>query len=291
MASSNKNVPNVYTSPAETQNQEAVEVSIKTLLDAGAHFGHQTERWNPKMLPYIFGVRNNTHIINLDITLKLWERARKFVSDVLARGGTILFVGTKTQARDIIAQEAERCAGYHVTSRWLGGTLSNFQTIKNSIDRMKKLEDLLAEAEKPDTKVRLVKKERVTIAKQLEKLSATLGGIRLMKRPPDVIFVVDIIKEAIAVSEAKRLHIPVVALVDTNTDPNDVEFPIPSNDDAAKTIKLFTAGIADAVIEGKTSFESRMASEQSEKHGKGGESNGKSHHDVAEVTAADGLGA
>ena len=262
MDCSAQSVSNAYTSPAYTPSTEPVEVNVKTLMDAGAHFGHQTERWNPKMLPFIFGVRNNTHIVNLDLTIKQWERARKFISDVLGRGGSLLMVGTKNQAREIISGEAQRAGAFYVTTRWLGGTLSNFQTIKNSIERMRKLENLLTESEKPDTKVKLVKKEKLTISRELEKLSNSLGGIRTMRRPPDVMFVVDIIKESIAVAEARKLHIPVVALVDTNADPNLVDFPIASNDDASKTIRLFAGAVADAAIEGRQAYEARIPSDQ-----------------------------
>lgn len=234
--------------------QQSVPVNIRTLIEAGAHFGHQSEKWNPKMLPYIYGERNNVHVINLDLTVKLWEKARKYVVDRVSRGGEILFVGTKQQAREIVAEEARRCGAFYVTSRWLGGTLSNFQTIKNSIDRMRKLEELLAKSAEEGSQVILKKKERLTISRQLEKLEANLGGIRGMKRPPDLIFVIDINKENIAVAEARRLHIPVVAMVDTNTDPNRVQYPIPSNDDATRTIKLITAAMADAVAEGKAAY-------------------------------------
>lgn len=239
-----------------------VQVSIKTMLDAGAHFGHQTHRWNPKMLPYIYGARNGVHIINLDLTNKLWERARKFVVDTMSRGGNVLFVGTKTAAREIVRHEANRCGALHVTTRWLGGTLSNFQTIKASIDRMRKMEDLLAKAEEADSKIKLHKRERVQIAKELEKLNESLGGIRNMKKVPEVLFVIDINKEFNAIAEARRLRIPVIALVDSNVDPTLVDFPIPSNDDAARTIRLFVAAVADAVAAGRAEFEARRPKEK-----------------------------
>lgn len=227
------------------------EVSIKSLIEAGAHFGHQVDRWNPKMLPYIFGQRNGVHIVNLDITMKSWAKARDFLQKVAADGGKVLIVGTKLQAREIVKAEAERCGAFHVTTRWLGGTLTNLRTIKRSIEKMKKMEDMLAKAEDPDSDVTLNKKERLTISKKLDKLQAQIGGIREMKRPPEALFVIDINKESIAVAEAKRLGIPVVALVDTNTDPESVEFPIPSNDDAARTIRLLVGAAADAVNEGR----------------------------------------
>ena len=234
-----------------------VQVSIKTLLDAGAHFGHQTERWNPKMLPYIFGERNGVHIINLDHTMKKWEIARKFIADRVALGGNVLFVGTKAQSRDIIRREAIRSGSFYVTSRWLGGTLTNFPTIRKSISRMTKLEELLAAAEVEGSKVKLSKKEKLNISRQIDKLVANIGGIRTMKKSPDVLFVVDINKEDLAVLEAKRLHIPVVALVDSNVNPDVVDFAIPSNDDASKAVELFSVAVADAVIEGAEIYKSR----------------------------------
>jgi small subunit ribosomal protein S2 len=227
-------------------------------MDAGAHYGHQTQRWNPKMLPFIYGARNGVHIINLDLTLKKWEAARKYVVDRVALGGTVLVVGTKQQAKDIVKEEAERCGAFYVASRWLGGCLSNFQTMKNSIERMRKLEGLLADANAENSKVRITKKERLDISRQVEKLEANLGGIRNMKKVPDVIFVIDIVKESIAIAEATRLHIPVIALVDTNADPNQVAFPIPSNDDATRTLKLFLSGLADAILEGRSIYAARF---------------------------------
>lgn len=236
---------------------ELNKVDIQNMIEVGAHFGHQTQRWNPKMSKFIFGARNGVHIINLDLTQKLWTQARKFVVDQVSGGAKVLFVGTKHQARAIIKENAERCGAYSITTRWLGGTLSNFQTIKNSINRMKKLEEFLNKAAMPDTKIKIAKKEKLAISKELEKLAANLGGIRDMREVPDIIFVVDINKEAIAVSEAKNLGLPVVALVDTNVDPDSIDFPIPSNDDAVRAIKLFVAAMADAVIEGNAIFQSR----------------------------------
>lgn len=272
--------------------RDAVQVNLKTLLEAGAHYGHQTERWNPKMLPYIFGVRNNVHIINLDLTLKQFERARKYICDVVERGGNVLFVGTKNQARDIIRTEAQRCGAFFVTTRWLGGTLSNFQTIKNSIDRMRKIEELLQQAQEENTKIKISKKERLTISKELVKLDASLGGIRGMKRVPDVLFVVDIVKEAIAVAEARRLHIPVVAMVDTNSDPGDVEFPIACNDDSSKSIRLISAAMCDAVTEGKAAFDLRMATEVQDKDKEKNKAQGTngSHDGHQDATVAFGAG-
>jgi small subunit ribosomal protein S2 len=243
---------------------QQVTIDVKSLLDAGAHYGHQVERWNPRMLPFIYGQRTNIHIINLDLTVKLWAKARKFVVDKMSQGGNILFVGTKHQARDIIREQAQRCGAHYVNSRWLGGTLSNFQTIKNSIERMRKMEEFLQKSEEENTEIRLSKKEKLSISREVEKLEANLGGIRDMKKVPDVVFVVDISKDHIAVSEANRLHIPVVALVDTNTDPSKIKFAIPSNDDSSKTIRLFVSAIADAVIEGKKDLEARQAKQAAE---------------------------
>lgn len=269
--------------------QTAEPVTIKTLLDAGAHFGHQTERWNPKMMPYIYGARNNVHIINLDLTLKLWERSRKFAADIVSRGGSVLFVGTKPQAREIVKAEAERCGAFHVTTRWLGGTLSNFQTIRNSLERMKKMETLLVQAEDPNSGVKINKKEKLTLARQLAKLEGSLGGIRQMRRVPDLVFVVDINKEEIAVAESKKLKIPVMALVDTNVNPEQIDFPIPSNDDAVRAIKLFAASLADAVLQGRVEYEARRAKEA--KEDKERSSKGKNRDSGEAAAGADVQGA
>lgn len=246
------------TSPSTPALEPGTPVTIKNLMDAGAHFGHQTQRWNPKMLPYIYGARNGVHIINLDLTMKRWEIARKYIVDRVSLGGNVMFVGTKQQAKDIIKEEATRCGAFYISSRWLGGCLSNFQTMKNSIERMRKLENLLQEASAENSKVKINKKERLDISRQVEKLEANLGGIRHMRKVPDVIFLIDTVKESIAIAEANRLHIPVIALVDTNSDPASVAFPIPSNDDAARTIRLFSAAVADAVIEGRSIYQARV---------------------------------
>ncbi len=246
-------MPRVLSQPraADSMVLSGAEVTVKTLLEAGAHFGHQTQRWNPRMSPYIFGDRNGIHIINLDASVALWGRARKFVVDTVAAGGAIMFVGTKQQCREIIQEEATRCGAYFVTDRWLGGTMSNFTTIRAAIERMNKLEELVKSAETEGSKVKIVKKERVRIYKELDKLQKSLGGIRDMKRLPQIMFIVDLVKEEIAVAEARKLNIPVVGVVDTNADPSRISFPIPSNDDAPKVCRLLTAAIADAVIEGK----------------------------------------
>ena len=235
-----------------------VTVSIPSLMEAGAHFGHQSVRWNPKMLPYIFTKRNDVHILNLDETLKSWQKTRDFIVNEVARGATVMFVGTKLQAREIVREEGERCGMPYIVSRWLGGTLTNFETIKRSIDRMGRFESLLARSMEEGSEIRLKKKEKLSISRQLEKFSKSLGGIRNMRRAPDILFIIDTNREAIAVREANRLGIPVIALVDSNSDPTRINYPIPSNDDSARAIRLFAGAIADAVIEGKQLLDSRM---------------------------------
>ncbi len=234
------------------------EVSMKQLLEAGVHFGHQTSRWNPKMKPYIFGARNGIYIIDLQRTVKLFEGAYAFVRDLAARGGTLLFVGTKKQAQDAIREEAERCGGFYVNTRWLGGTLTNFQTIKQSIDRLKKCEETL---EDPAMAEALTKKEMLGVSRERDKLLASLGGIKALRKLPDALFVIDPKKEEIAVKEANKLRVPVVAVVDTNCDPDVVDYKIPGNDDAIRAIRLFCAAMADAVLEGKALYEERQKGE------------------------------
>jgi small subunit ribosomal protein S2 len=231
------------------------EISMKQLLEAGVHFGHQTSRWNPKMKPYIFGARNGIHIIDLQQTVKMFRNSYDFVRDLAAAGGTMLFVGTKKQAQDIVREEAERCAMFYVNNRWLGGMLTNFQTIRASIDRLKKLEEQMGD---PAMVNALTKKEMSELGREHTKLMATLGGIKNMRRLPDALFVIDTKKEEIAVAEANRLNVPVVAVVDTNCDPDLIAYRVPGNDDAIRAIKLFTAAVADAVIEGKQLQEERQ---------------------------------
>jgi small subunit ribosomal protein S2 len=231
------------------------EVTMKQLLEAGVHFGHQTSRWNPKMKPYIFGARNGIYIIDLQQTVKMFRDAYVFVRELAAQGGAVLFVGTKKQAQDAIREEAERCGGFYVTNRWLGGMLTNFQTIKQSIDRLRKLDETL---ESETMLEALTKKEMITVRRERDKLMASLGGIRNMKKLPDALFVVDPKKEEIAVREANKLAIPVVAAVDTNCDPDVIDYKIPGNDDAIRAIRLFCTAIADAVIEGRELYEERQ---------------------------------
>ena len=251
--------PSKLTNKSYQEVLNPVEVSIRSLLDAGAHYGHQSSRWNPKMLKHIYAEKNGIHIINLDETMKGWERARKYIVDRVSMGGNLLFVGTKIQCREIVQEEAARCGAFYITSRWLGGTLTNFETLKNSITRMKKLEELYTSSQDPESGVKLRKKERLGIQRQLEKLDLTLGGIRFMKKLPELVFVMDINKDDIAVAEAKKLRIPVISLVDSNVDPDLIDFPIPSNDDSSRTLRLFAGAVADAVIEGKKIFEARVA--------------------------------
>jgi small subunit ribosomal protein S2 len=230
------------------------EISMKQLLEAGVHFGHQTSRWNPKMKPYIFGARNGIYIIDLQQTVKMFRATFDFVRDLSAQGGTILFVGTKKQAQDIVREEADRCGMFYVNNRWLGGMLTNFQTIRASIDKLKKLEEVMAD---PEMIQALSKKEMSDNVKHHEKLMTTLGGIKNMRKLPDALWVIDTKKEEIAVAEANRLGIPVVAVVDTNCDPDLISYRIPGNDDAIRAIKLFTAAVADAIIDGKRAAEER----------------------------------
>ncbi|HER63178.1 MAG TPA: 30S ribosomal protein S2 [Desulfobacteraceae bacterium] len=223
------------------------QVSMRQMLEAGLHFGHQTRRWNPKMKPYIYGPRNGIYIINLDSTMRHFRSAYSFVVDLVSKGGTIMFVGTKRQAREIVAQEADRCGMFYVNHRWLGGMMTNFQTIKNSVDRLKKIETMKEDG----TINRFPKKEILKMDKELVKLDRNLGGIKNMRTHPDAIFVIDPKNEEIAVGEARKLNIPVIALTDTNCNPDGIDYLIPGNDDAIRSIKLITSLIADAVLEGK----------------------------------------
>ena len=211
------------------------EFTMRQLLEAGCHFGHQSHRWNPKMGPYIFGARNKIHIMDLAQTVPLLHQALKVVSDTVAGGGRVLFVGTKRQASTIIADSAKRSAQYYVNARWLGGMLTNWNTISNSIKRLRKVDNILAEGEASQ----LTKKERLTLTRERDKLERALGGIKDMGGTPDLIFVIDTNKEAIAIQEAKRLKIPVVAILDSNCNPDDVNYPIPGNDDASRSINLY----------------------------------------------------
>ncbi|NPA12400.1 MAG: 30S ribosomal protein S2 [Aquificae bacterium] len=228
------------------------EITMRELLEAGVHFGHQTRRWNPKMKPFIFTKRNGIHIIDLAKTIPLFKTAWEYVRDEVANGASVLFVGTKKQAQDIIKEQAERCGAYYINVRWPGGLLTNFSTVRKSIDKLKKLERMEAEGAFEI----LPKKEVVKLKKKKEKLEKILGGIKDMEKLPDIIYIVDTVREELAVREARKLGIPVVAIADTNCDPDLIDYPIPGNDDAIKAINLITTKIADAVLEGKALRES-----------------------------------
>jgi small subunit ribosomal protein S2 len=221
-------------------------ISMRALLEAGVHFGHNTGRWNPKMKQYIFGARNGIHIIDLQHTVKLFRQAFQAVVDATSRGETILFVGTKKQAQDVIVEEATRSGQHYVTQRWLGGTLTNFKTVKGSLERLRGLEKM----EEDGTLFALTKREQVMIRRDREKLLKSLGGIKTMNKLPGMMFVIDPHKEHIAVEEARKLEIPVVGITDTNCDPDQIDYVIPGNDDAIRAIKLFAAKIADAAVIG-----------------------------------------
>ena len=222
-------------------------ISMKELLEAGVHFGHQTKRWNPKMKEYIFGERNGIYIVDLQKTLKLFKDAMRFVGDMAAQGKTVLFVGTKRQAQEAVAEEATRCNQYYVNQRWLGGLLTNLSTVQKSIKRLKELDAMATEGNWEGR----AKKEVIRLERERKHLDSNLSGIKDMPGLPDVLFVIDSNKEAIAVKEARRLGIPVVAIVDTNCDPDEVDWVIPGNDDALRAIRLFASKIADAVVEGR----------------------------------------
>jgi small subunit ribosomal protein S2 len=221
-------------------------ITMKELLEAGVHFGHQTKRWNPKMKPYIFGARNGIYIIDLQKTVRMFRVAYDFIVDTVAKGKSVLFVGTKKQAREAIYEEANRCEMFYIHNRWLGGMLTNFQTIKKSIDRLNYLNEI-----ENDGSINLyTKKEALKLQKEQKKLDTTLGGIRNMNKLPGAIFIIDPKNESIAIREGKRLNIPIVAVVDTNCDPEDIDFVVPGNDDAIRSVRLLTSKIAEACIEG-----------------------------------------
>ena len=230
-------------------------IAIKELLEAGVHFGHQTKRWNPKMKPYIFGQRNGIYIIDLGKTARLFSDAEAFVNQLAADGGTVLFVGTKRQAQDAVAEEAQRCGMHFVNQRWLGGLLTNFTTIQRSLTRLRELEAMETDGRYES----LSKKEVAGVEKEKRKIQKNLDGIRQMSRLPDAVFVIDTRKEQIAVDEARKLKIPVIGIVDTNSDPEQVDYVIPGNDDALRSIRLFTSRIADAIVAGRSLRESARA--------------------------------
>ncbi len=242
----------------------ATDITMRELLEAGVHFGHQTSRWNPKMKPYIFGARNGIYIIDLQQTVPLFRTAYQFLMDVVARGEKVLFVGTKKQAQDIVAEQALRAGQYYVNSRWLGGTLTNFRTIKQSIDRLRAINKM----EEDGTFTRLLKKEVLQLSRERAKLEKNLGGIKDMTRIPGAIFVIDIKKEHIAIAEARNLGIPVVAVVDTNCDPDHIDHVIPGNDDAIRAIRIFATKMAEACMEGEGMLQKELVKNVKPQNGK-----------------------
>ena len=231
---------------------------IKKLLEAGVHFGHQSRRWNPKMKRFIFGERGGIYIIDLEKTVDHLNRAREFVRDLAAKGGRFLYVGTKKQAQEVIRLEAEKIEMHYINNRWMGGLLTNFDTIKQSLKKLEQIEKM----EKDGIFARLTKKEIAILLKHKEKLLRDLGGIRTMGRLPDAVFIVDTKKEEIAVRESKRLHIPIIGVIDTNSDPDMIDYPIPGNDDAVKSIKFLTSMITDSIMEGRKEFATAESARQ-----------------------------
>jgi small subunit ribosomal protein S2 len=236
----------------------ATSVSIKDLLEAGVHFGHQTRRWNPKMKQFIFGERNGIYIIDLQKTHRLLQDALQFVQDLAAQGRNVLFIGTKRQAQEAITEEAKRCGMPFVTERWLGGLLTNFLTVRRSLERLRELEMTLTGPQETQRE-RLTKKELAHLEKERQRLEKNLSGIKGMKSVPDAVFVIDTRREAIAVAEARKLKIPVIGILDTNSDPDEVDVPIPGNDDALRAIRLFSSKVADAVLAGRGLREAQLA--------------------------------
>jgi len=245
----------------------AVEITMKELLEAGVHFGHQTRRWNPKMKEYIFGERNGIHIVDLQKTLKMFREAARYVSEQAGQGKTVLFVGTKRQAQEAVAEEANRCAMFYVNNRWLGGTLTNFATVQKSIKRLKELKAMVEDGRM----AQLSKKEAARLEREMKHLQQNLAGIENMAALPDLMFVIDSNAEEIAVREARRMGIPVVAIVDTNSDPDLVDWVIPGNDDALRAIRLFTSKVSDAVREGRSIFDRSQVAEEKIEEGAAGQ--------------------
>jgi len=244
--SENVGTPTTTTAQGVPALRGDMPLPLKSLLDAGVHFGHQTKRWNPKMRPFIYGARNGIHIIDLDQTARLFAKAYRFVEETCSRGGHILFIGTKRQAQEIVQEEALRSGSYFVINRWLGGTLTNFRTIKQGLERMRQLERMKEDG----TYNQLPKKEVSRLEKERERFEKYVGGLKTMGSLPQAVFIIDPSKETIAVQEAKKLGIPILAITDTNCDPDVIDYVIPGNDDAIRSIKLITSRIADAVVEG-----------------------------------------
>src|SRR5687767_10412109 len=238
-----------YDAPTEGERQKrdpAAPLGVRELFEAGVHFGHQTKRWNPKMRPFIYGARSGIHIVDLDQTARLFKRAFDFLSETVARGGSVLFVGTKRQAQEIVREEAGRAGMFFVTNRWLGGTLTNFRTIKGGLDRLRSLERMREDG----TYQQLPKKETVQLEKERARLEKYIGGLKGMGQLPTACFIIDPAQESIAVSEARKLRIPIVAITDTNCDPDQVDYVIPGNDDAIRSVRLITGAVADACVYG-----------------------------------------
>jgi small subunit ribosomal protein S2 len=244
-------------------------LSVRELFDAGVHFGHQTRRWNPKMRPYLYGSRNGTHIIDLDQTVQLFKRAFNFVADGVARGGHVLFVGTKRQAQDIVREEAARAGQYYVVNRWLGGTLTNFRTIKGGLERLRTLERMAEDG----TYDNISKKEISQLEKERTRFEKYIGGVKGMGSVPSAVFIIDPSQELIAVAESRKLRVPIVAITDSNCDPSVVDYPIPGNDDAIRSIRLITSALADACLLGAS--RRRDKPERKERDGAGGGSGGE----------------
>jgi small subunit ribosomal protein S2 len=257
------------TAPTEgrrAQRDPAQPLGVRELFEAGVHFGHQTKRWNPKMRQYIYGARSGIHILDLDQTARLFKRAFDFLSDTVSRGGSVLFVGTKRQAQDIVQEEARRAGMFYVTNRWLGGTLTNFRTIKGGLDRLRTLERMREDG----TYQQLPKKEVVQLEKERARLEKYIGGLKGMGQLPQAIFVIDPAQEGIAVSEARKLRVPIVAITDTNCDPDLVDYVIPGNDDAIRSVRLVTGAVADACVYGMARRREHQQNSERESTGGGG---------------------
>ncbi len=253
-------------------------ITMKELLEAGVHFGHQTKQWNPKMKPYIYGARSGVYIIDLQKTAKLFRNACKFLAETVGSGGEVLFVGTKRQAQDPIREEAERCGMFYVTNRWMGGMLTNFQTIKKNLDRLKEIEKM----ETDGTFSALPKKEVISLKREKGKLEKSLGGVKEMKKLPSAVFIVDTKKERIAVSEAQKLAIPIIGVVDTNCDPEGIDYLIPGNDDAIRSIRLFASRVSDACQEG-TKLREKALREDTDKAAEKKEAKGAVKEEAPEI--------
>ncbi|HWP09068.1 MAG TPA: 30S ribosomal protein S2 [Polyangiaceae bacterium] len=273
------------TAPTEgrrTQRDPAQPLGVRELFEAGVHFGHQTKRWNPKMRQYIYGARSGIHIVDLDQTARLFKRAFDFLSDTVSRGGSVLFVGTKRQAQDIVQEEARRAGMFFVTNRWLGGTLTNFRTIKGGLDRLRTLERMREDG----THQQLPKKEVVQLEKERARLEKYIGGLKGMGQLPQAVFVIDPAQEQIAVSEARKLHVPIVAITDTNCDPDLVDYVIPGNDDAIRSVRLVTGAVADACVYGMARRREHQQNNDRDGGGGGGGGGGQRANPEAQVVYA-----